>query len=461
MKHFLLLIVLLLPVGGSKSEAQTRKSTQRIYELSRIWKDMSENFHDPHLLKTIGWDSIYCDYISHIQKVRSDKEYYSRLQEFIGKVNDGHTELVSFNNFIFNDPGTGILPLDGTWIGQKFHLYLIDTSVVKNIPLGSEVLQINGQSPLNYFEEHLFPYVSAKTVQDRKRKANMLFPAGNVGDSLRLTVRTSTGQEATTGIKVGYRPKTEINRQNFTFIEKILTSQTDSYPVKDSRHPFYYLRLDQFRSDFNIRAWMSDARERSGEADYFILDLRNNVGGSEEKADSLLMCFVDIDTLRTYPSLIREHQAYYCAQGFSRTADIKNKEYFEGVHCDTIPAEVLRKENLPFIDKPLYILIGGRTASAAEDLLIALQLHHPGRAILVGTPTAATTGAPLVRQLSNGDYYRICTRRPLLPAGMFENGIQPDVEYEPVIDDFLNPQDGILNFIKDLYVKQLENNRVH
>lgn len=417
---------------------------------------MSDNFHDPRLLKTIGWDSIYCDYIPLVQKVKSEKEYYSLLQKFIGKANDGHTELVSFQNFIFNDPATGILPLDGIWIGQKFHLYLMDTSVVKNIPLGSEILQINGQSALNYFEEHLFPYVSAKTVQDRKTKATMLFPAGNVGDSLRLTIRTHPKQETTTGIQVGYRPKAEINRQNFTLIEGILSSRTDSYPVKDSRHPFYYLRLDQFRSDFNIRAWMSDARERSGEADYFILDLRNNVGGSEEKADSLLMCFLDTDTLRTYPSLIREHQAYFCAQGFSQTADIKNKEYFEGVHCDTIPAEILSKENLPFIDKPLYILIGGKTASAAEDLLIALKLHHPGRAILVGTPTAATTGAPLVRELSDGGYYRICTRRPLLPDGMFENGIQPDVEYEPVIEEYLGKPDGIYDLIGNLFEKQVK-----
>lgn len=457
MKYFLFLITLSLILGSGRSSAQSAKNPHRVYELSRIWKDMSENFHDPHVLKTIGWDSIYCDYISKVQEVKSDKEYYFLLQKFMACGNDGHTELVSLGRYNFNYPTTGALPVDGIWVGSKFHIYLIDTGTIKNIPLGSEIVKINGQSTLAYFQEHIFPYVSAKTLQDKKKKSCMFFPAGNAGDSLALTIRTDKKTKKTTDIQVAYKPIAEIDRRNFIQIPGIGGSQTDSYLVPDSLYPYYYLRLDQFDSGFNMRKWMSDAKERSGEAKYVILDLRNNVGGSELKADSLLMSFLDIDTLRTYPSLIRQHQAYFCAQGFSGNAGKVNKEYYEGLHCDTIPAETLAKENLPFIDKPLYVLISGTTASAAEDFLIALKLHHPDRAVLVGTPTAATTGAPLVRELSEGMYYRICTRRPLLPDGMFDQGIQPDAKYEPVIEDYMEGPDGVYDFVKSLYVKSLKN----
>lgn len=91
------------------------------------------------------------------------------------------------------------------------------------------------------------------------------------------------------------------------------------------------------------------------------------------------------------------------------------------------------------------------TYSAAEDLLITLKLHYPDRAILVGTPTGGSTGAPLVKFLSDGTPYRICTRAPLLPPGLMNNGIIPDYYYEKTIKDYIEGTDEIFNYIKQLY----------
>lgn len=84
-------------------------------------------------------------------------------------------------------------------------------------------------------------------------------------------------------------------------------------------------------------------------------------------------------------------------------------------------------------------------------MLIVLKLHYPNRAILVGSPTGGSTGAPLVCHLSDNQYYRICTRWPLTPDGLFENGIQPDYSYIPTIDELLKNRDLIFEFVYKLY----------
>ena len=119
---------------------------------------------------------------------------------------------------------------------------------------------------------------------------------------------------------------------------------------------------------------------------------------------------------------------------------------------DILPPDTLVKKNLPFFSQPLFILTSSKTYSAAEDLLITLKLHYPDRAILVGTPTGGSTGAPFVRKLPCHDaYYRICTRRPQLPNGLFDNGIQPDFFYEPDIEEHLGNEDMIFQYVEQLY----------
>lgn len=223
-----------------------------------------------------------------------------------------------------------------------------------------------------------------------------------------------------------------------------------SYVNKDKEgRDYYYLRLDDFSFGQNITNLLNNIRDEVAKTEYFVLDLRYNSGGLETKADTLLMAFLETDTLMTYPSVTRKNHAYYNAMGYGYP---EYKDYYNDMAMDTLPANVFVKKDLPLFRQPLFILTSKHTYSVAEDFIFPLRLHNPGRAVLVGTPTGGSTGAPLVRRLPHHhSVYRICTRKALLPEGMIDNGIEPDYYYEMNIQDHLEGNDRIFDIVGEIY----------
>ncbi|MDR0789608.1 MAG: hypothetical protein LBO06_02295, partial [Bacteroidales bacterium] len=219
------------------------------------------------------------------------------------------------------------------------------------------------------------------------------------------------------------------------------------------RKDVIYMRYDNF-DNANIAVSIKESMKSKKDISYIILDLRENYGGNELEADTLLMSFLDIDTLVTYRSITRRDNAYYAAMGYGIES---YKAYYEETILDTLAAEVLIKKDLPLYTQPLIILTSEKTCSAAEDFLITLKLHYPNRAIIVGMPTAGSTGAPFVRNLY-GFYYRVCTRFPITPAGMFEQGIRPDYHYERSIEEYMTGKDGIFEFVDEIMEKLNQKN---
>lgn len=81
-------------------------------------------------------------------------------------------------------------------------------------------------------------------------------------------------------------------------------------------------------------------------------------------------------------------------------------------------------------DGPLAVLIDPLTASAAEDLVLALREgRRDGPVTLIGEATAGTTGQPYIADLGDGLSCRVAAKRCLFPSGApFEGiGFAPDV----------------------------------
>jgi C-terminal processing protease CtpA/Prc len=239
--------------------------------------------------------------------------------------------------------------------------------------------------------------------------------------------------------------------------ENIRKSELDFFPsffdsektIKLLKTPNFilYMRFDNFVIN-NISSPLREYADSAKLAKYIILDLRKNHGGYEPIADTLLMCFLDTDTLKTYKSVVRKDNAFYAAMGYGYP---QYRDYYENTALDTLSGEIYLKKDLPYFSQPLVILISEKTISAAEDLLIALKLYYPNRAILVGSPTAASTGAPFVRKLTKHNaYYRICTRKPLVPDALFANGIQPDYYYEKSIEEYMTGEEYIFDFVDEI-----------
>jgi C-terminal processing protease CtpA/Prc len=91
-------------------------------------------------------------------------------------------------------------------------------------------------------------------------------------------------------------------------------------------------------------------------------------------------------------------------------------------------------------------LIGNRTFSAAEDFLINLY-ECSNRPILIGEPTGGSTGSPLVIEITDDCWARVCTRRVCFPYSkkpFVKEGIQPDILISPTYEDYMNNRDVVL-----------------
>lgn len=435
--------------------AQSYTTKERVYWLSMIWKDMSTKYCNPQRLDSIKWDSLFTNYIPLSIGAEDDYEYYSLLERFMAMTSDGHTEL-EYQKYMRSQKMFDYLPIDIEMIADKFYISAIEEKNVDNIPIGSEILRVNNILFSEYLGKYVFPYVSASTKQNRQRKALAYFSRGVKNASLIFQIRTPKGEKKEINLKYNLIAN-GIKKSDMVAIHSsniINYRRTDSYLVTDScNRNFFYFRLDGFGKNNNVTELIKSQEENILKSDYIVLDLRYNTGGNELKADSLLMCFLDIDTLKTYASLARVDHAYYAAMGFGHS---NHRDYYDEIKLDTLAIDFLLKKDLPLFKQPLFILIGDRTLSAAEDILITLKMNYPQRATLIGTPTGGSTGAPFVRQLPHHDvYYRICARKPLLPKGLFDNGIHPDFYYEPTIDDFIRKED-LFNYVAKIYTNHHE-----
>lgn len=443
-------LLLLLTIIFPNLIAQTYTKEERMYWNSALWKDVSTKFHNPEHLRQINWDSLYISNITRAIESQSDLEYYRLLEESLAVLNDGHTNLYIDKSILFSDDyKIDFLPMDVQAIGEYYYVLGIWKEKANEIPLYSKILEINGMTTFEYLQKHIFPYIPAQTIQDRKRKSLEYLLSGKPNDSITFTIQTPQGEIFKIALQYAFNINNLSKRDMFVSRFAMRNKETSTYLNNDFfDKKYYYLRLDGFDSR-NITGLIKSIAEDVSKAEYVILDLRNNGGGYETEADTLLSCFLDIDTLITYPSRTRIDDAYYAAMGYGYP---EYKDYYNGLSVRILPLDTIIKKDLPLFTQPLFILTSTKTYSAAEDLLITMKLNYPNRAILVGTPTGGSTGAPFVRRLPyHNAYYRICVRRPLLPEGLYNDGIQPDYLYEPDINELLGNKDLIDTYVAKIF----------
>jgi carboxyl-terminal processing protease len=162
-----------------------------------------------------------------------------------------------------------------------------------------------------------------------------------------------------------------------------------------------YIRVLLFTPDAGQRVESAVMElERAG-VDGYVLDLRNNPGGS-------------------LPSAVRAATAF--------TAGVLGTEVRGSGRSE------LLTRGAPLTGKPLIVLINGGTASAAE--MLAAALHDLHRAVLVGSSSFGRGRTQAYIPLSDGYGILVPTGEILTPDGqaLKRSGIRPDLK---VAGDFL------------------------
>lgn len=403
---------------------------EKIYGLSKFWQEVNYNFVYLYKVDQAKWDERYREYIYKVQETSNDYEYYRLLQKFCATLKDGHTN-VYFpkyiqDNILNNHYGEYRFILNN--IDGKAIITHINKSRKDEIPIGTEIIEVNGIPTRKYLDEFVLPYISASTTYTQEDWAISKLLEGYIGTTYAIKLSQPNGVEKALNITIAKSEEKEM----FPAIEKRELFEFKWYPNKTA-----YISLNSF-SDWEITEMFREKTKELKQAESLIIDLRKNGGGNTIVGKVILHYLTEDTVFYGAKSQTRQHIATLKARG--------NDTYFYDLPYspDTLGSgdrNLLKKKRLVV---PTAILIGHGTASAAEDFLIyADKQHHMTK---IGEPTYGSTGQPLSFNLPQGGLARVCTKKDTYPDGreFVGIGIQPDILVSKSITDFIENKDPIL-----------------
>lgn len=452
----LLLTAAIHPARAQAPSPAGLDPAERVYGLSLIWREATYTFPYFDLQPDLDWDAAYRDAVPRVLAASTTLDYYRELQRFAALLRDGHTRVE------LPDSITGRNPFSSPWVevkavGDRALVANVAADLADSLPIGSEIVEVDGLSVRERLERDALPYVFATAPRSRTISAiegsltrGYGLLVGPPGTVVRVAAVTPSGERVTVGLlrdrfdgpRAWARPA-EDRRDDLLELDwpgpgiaRLL--------VRSFADPAVVTRLDSL---------LPTLREARG----VVLDLRRNGGGSDLIAVEVLARFAEGPYVAT-GSRVRVNDAYRRALGsfgrelLERVLPAEESElidssveHFEGRAWRIEPPDTLDSDwDGDRIDAPVAILTGRGTASAAEDFVV--MIPDEPRLFTVGQATAASTGQPLVFALPGGGSGQVVTRAALLSDGtpVVLRGVEPDVLVEPTIEDVREGRDPTL-----------------
>mgnify|MGYP001154671041 CR=1 FL=1 len=416
----------------------------KLYGLGKFWSEASQNFAYFDHAK-INWDSAYQAYIPQMLATKNTWEYYMLMQRFCALLKDGHTGVGFPEQLLTHKSRYKWIYIEN--FDKRFFVTDIPVQYKDMVPLGSEVIAVNGIPAREYAEKELIPYISSSTEHVLwNTAAAMMFYGTDSTKLFHLTLRAPNGKQ----IKYDYQFHTYgtqwVRRNNSTPWKMLDFKMVDGVAQ---------VKLNTFGDEKIIdefKAILPQLYSAKG----VIIDLRGNGGGDTGIGAEILKYFTDEKVLIGSAWKTRDNIAAYKAWGTYQLQDTskapksawqkkviasaKGDYWYQG---DTMTFE--NNIKVAKIKAPLIVLTGNNTASAAEDFLVMLS-SLKGRATVIGERTYGSTGQPLPVSLPGLSASRICTKRDMYPDGrdFVGIGIIPDVEVKRTPGDVINGTDAVL-----------------
>ena len=402
----------------------------KVYGLSKFWQEVNYNFVYLYKVDHVKWDDLFREYTTKVQETSNDYEYYRLLQKFCATLKDGHTN-VYFpkyiqDNILNNHYGKYRFILNN--IDGKAIITHINESRKDEIPIGSEIIEVNGIPTRQYLDEFIIPYISASTTYTQEDWAISKLLEGYLGTTYDIKLLQPNGDEKILNITIAKSEEKEM----FPAIEKRELFEFKWYPNKTA-----YISLNSF-SDWEIAEMFRKKNKELKQAESLIIDLRKNGGGNTIVGKVILHYLTEDTIFYGAKSQTRQNVATFKARG--------NDSYYYDLPYspDTLgPGDRKQLKNKRVI-VPTAVLIGHGTASAAEDFLIYADKQK--HMTTIGEPTYGSTGQPLRFELPHGGIARVCTKKDTYPDGreFVGVGIQPEILVRKGLTDFIENKDPVL-----------------
>lgn len=456
MNHFtrvlLMALLLLSTFRGSAQLPNTLTPADKLYGLSTFWQEVNYNFVYLDKVDKAKWEDAYRKLLATVGQTPNDYAYYRQLQRFCALLKDGHTN-------VFFPPGVeqmttnfGAYRLMLRNLDNKAIVVRTNASKKNEIPVGSEVVEVNGQPTATYLAEQVAPYIASSTDYILKDWGTRDLLTGVTGDSYRIKIK---------------KPKGEIIALTLTHQK---TEEQAVYPEFEPEKGLFefkwlsnsiaYVALNSF-GDAKIDSLFIQKLPELYKAKGLVVDLRANGGGSTEIGTTILQYLTPDKLLYGAKSRSRLHVGTYKAWGsylqpqdtvagkkewgFAKPEALKAYRIAQGTfyHVFDYSPDTI-KLAAPRLVVPTVLLLGHNTASAAEDFLIAAATQK--HMLTMGENSFGSTGQPLSFPLPGGGSARVCTKQDTYPDGreFVGYGIKPAVAVQPTLKDYLAGRDPTL-----------------
>ncbi len=424
---------------------------EKIYGLSKFWQEVNYNFVYLSKVDKTEWNSMYKSYIKEVQETKNDYEYFRLVQKFCAYLKDGHTNVYFpkvIQDSIFNT-NFGNYKLFLSNIEGKAIITRINKSKKNEIPIGTEIIEVNGIETSKYLKDYVLPYISSSTDFIREDWGIERMLEGYVGTSYDLKMKLPNGK--TKYLKLTNKKTDE--EEVFPPIEK-----KELLDFKWIGKNIAYVSLNSF-SDWQISMSFNEKIPDLKKAKALIIDLRFNGGGNTNIGKEIFKNLTNdtilygsktqsrlhIPTFKAWGKWTQENDTINNAWSKQEYLSYRDEYYYDFSYSpDTISIDDLKLLKNNRIIVPTAILIGHNTASAAEDFLI--YADNQKHITKIGEPTFGSTGQPMLFDLVNGGKARVCTKKDTYPNGkeFVGIGIQPDIMIKKNLTDYMENRDIVL-----------------
>lgn len=428
---------------------------QKLFGLSMLW---SEAKYNEAFFSNIGearWDSAYQAFMKPVMETPNDYEYVRELTRFCALLRDGHSRVFA------NLP----LPIITTYF-DKFQWYLsniegkaIVTSINDKqkewIPVGSEIVEVNGMPTAGYLNKNVIPYICASADYVRLDMAISGMFRSLKGDSYQVKIITPAGKVL--DMKITHELRKEI-------MDDVMYPQKSPWKLVELRwYPgqIAYVALNSFNDTKAVDEFVSIFPELKN-AEKLIIDLRSNGGGNTNTGAAILSYLIPDSVLIGSMWQTRIHNPAYMSWGrnfmpqdttgnsFMKKAYlVAQRQCYEvgGNHSQEISASQER------LVVPTVLLIGHNTASAAEDFLVLADKQK--HMVKIGQNSNGSTGNPINFRITDNIGFMICSKKDTYPDGrdFVGCGVKPDIEVIPTVKDFIKKYDRTLEKALDFLKK--------
>ncbi len=402
------------------AKAQLTES-QRMEAFRFVWEEVQRSHYDPKL-GGVDWNAVRREFTPRVRAAKSDAEFYALLDEMVKRLGQSHmgvippqafrAEEVARSRSTEGTAGIVVQLVEGRPLITRYTAG--SPANLARIPLGSEVLAIDGEPIAPYLErirERKLPPL------EERLQAMILFQGllgGTPGSKVTIQYRDREGQEHTL----------ELTRERVPG-EKFQFGNLPPLPVQvESRRlpgNIGYLRFNMFMPPV-MKRLPEIIRSMKG-ASGLILDLRGNIGGIGIMAGGVGGYLVQEELPM---GMMRLRDGTYGIAAYPQ----------EGAYLG-----------------PVVILVDEMSLSTAEIMAAALQ--EAKRAVIIGRPTPGMALPSKVVSIPHGGYLQCVVADYETPKkSRIEGvGVKPDILVDLTLEDFHGSEDPILQRAID-YLKQ-------